>query len=134
MDTDGHGRARTRGVRFRKMRKTGGAIHYGGKAIPFHVRYAKRKTMEIAVHADCRVVVKAPLGTGAGHYTEKGRETCALDSAAGGCFPEIRTKNSATTICWRRIASLSRATLSTKNKLRKVRKAYNLAKAYSTLQ
>ena len=38
-------------------------ITYGGKSIPFHLSYSKRKSMEIAVHPDGAVVVKAPLGT-----------------------------------------------------------------------
>ena len=36
------------------------AISYGGNEILFHVQISERKTMEIAVHPDCRVVVKAP--------------------------------------------------------------------------
>jgi len=39
------------------------AIAYGGKEIIFHVQVSDRKTMEIAVHPDRRVVVKAPKGT-----------------------------------------------------------------------
>jgi len=38
------------------------AIAYGGKEIVFHVQVSDRKTMEIAVHPDSRVVVKAPRG------------------------------------------------------------------------
>lgn len=37
-----------------------GAIAYGGKEIFFHVQVSDRKTMEIAVYPDSRVVVKAP--------------------------------------------------------------------------
>lgn len=36
------------------------AIAYGGKEIIFHVLVSDRKTMEIAVHPDSRVVVKTP--------------------------------------------------------------------------
>ena len=38
-------------------------ITYGKENIAFDVFYADRKTMEIAVHPDERVVVKAPQGT-----------------------------------------------------------------------
>lgn len=38
------------------------AIAYGGKEIVFHVQVSDRKTMEIAVHPDSAVVVKAPKG------------------------------------------------------------------------
>ncbi len=37
-------------------------ITYGGKDISFHVQISNRKTMEIAVHPDSRIVVKAPRG------------------------------------------------------------------------
>ena len=37
-----------------------GAIKYGGKAITYSVLVSDRKTMEIAVHPDSSVVVKAP--------------------------------------------------------------------------
>ena len=39
------------------------SITYGGESILFHVSYSKRKTMEIAVHPDGSVTVKAPLET-----------------------------------------------------------------------
>jgi predicted metal-dependent hydrolase len=38
-------------------------IEYNGETIPFEVQHVDRKTMEIAVHPDGRVVVKAPVGT-----------------------------------------------------------------------
>ncbi len=44
------------------MPTTNRTLAYGGESIPFHLSYAKRKTLEIAVHPDCSVVVKAPLG------------------------------------------------------------------------
>ena len=37
-------------------------LTYAGESIPFHLSYSKRKTLEIAVHPDGSVVVKAPLG------------------------------------------------------------------------
>jgi hypothetical protein len=40
------------------------AILYGNDSIRFDVIHTKRKTMEIAVHPDKRVIVKAPFGTG----------------------------------------------------------------------
>lgn len=40
-----------------------GSIEYGRKEITYHVLYADRKTMEIAVQPDGRVTVKAPNGT-----------------------------------------------------------------------
>ena len=38
------------------------ALTYAGESIPFYLRYSKRKSLEIAVHPDGSVVVKAPLG------------------------------------------------------------------------
>lgn len=40
-----------------------GAVIYGGEKIEFQVLEADRKTLEIAVHPDRSVVVKAPIGT-----------------------------------------------------------------------
>ncbi len=40
-----------------------GSIRYGGQEIGYEVLFAQRRTMEIAVHPDCHVVVKAPVGT-----------------------------------------------------------------------
>lgn len=40
-----------------------GSVEYGKEKISFSVVYTDRKTMEIAVHPDARVVVKAPKGT-----------------------------------------------------------------------
>ena len=40
-----------------------GSIEYGRKEIAYHVFYADRKTLEIAVQPDGRVTVKAPKGT-----------------------------------------------------------------------
>lgn len=39
------------------------SIPYRQEDISFDVRYADRKTLEIAVHPDARVIVKAPRGT-----------------------------------------------------------------------
>jgi predicted metal-dependent hydrolase len=39
------------------------SIECDGENIPFEVRYVDRKTLEIAVHPDGGVLVKAPLGT-----------------------------------------------------------------------
>jgi predicted metal-dependent hydrolase len=39
------------------------SIEYDGERISFEVQQADRKTMEISVHPDGRVVVKAPTGT-----------------------------------------------------------------------
>lgn len=39
-----------------------GSIEYGRNEITYHVLYVDRKTLEIAVHPDGRVVVKAPTG------------------------------------------------------------------------
>ena len=44
------------------MLETNRTLAYAGESIPFHLSYSKRKTLEIAVHPDCSVVVKAPLG------------------------------------------------------------------------
>ncbi len=38
-------------------------ITYAGESIFFHLIYSQRKSLEIAVHPDASVVVKAPLGT-----------------------------------------------------------------------
>jgi predicted metal-dependent hydrolase len=40
-----------------------GYIAYGKEKIPFDVLYVDRKTMEIAVHPNSRVIIKAPIGT-----------------------------------------------------------------------
>jgi hypothetical protein len=40
-----------------------GTVIYGQEAIAFHVIYVDRKTLEIAVHPDSSVVIKAPVGT-----------------------------------------------------------------------
>ncbi len=40
-----------------------GVISYGSETIAFQILYVERKTLEIAVHPDCAVVIKAPLGT-----------------------------------------------------------------------
>ena len=45
------------------MSETNRTLAYAGETIPFHLSYSKRKTLEIAVHPDGSVVVKAPLGS-----------------------------------------------------------------------
>lgn len=45
------------------MPKSKHFIICAGKSISFHLHYSNRKSMEIAVHPDGSVVVKAPLGT-----------------------------------------------------------------------
>lgn len=40
-----------------------GKIHFGKTSFAYNVLHVSRKTMEIAVHPNKRVVVKAPLGT-----------------------------------------------------------------------
>jgi len=48
------------------MNRAGGgsdSVTYGGQRIFFDILYVNRKTLEIAVHPDRRVVVKAPTGT-----------------------------------------------------------------------
>lgn len=45
------------------MNSIQGNVEYGKEKICFSVVYADRKTLEIAVHPDTKVVVKAPLGT-----------------------------------------------------------------------
>lgn len=47
------------------MRAFTGSIAYGKEDIPFAVRFSDRKTLEIAVQPDTRVMVKAPKGTSA---------------------------------------------------------------------
>lgn len=39
------------------------AVAYGGGEIPFQLAFSKRKSLEISVHPDKSVVVKAPEGT-----------------------------------------------------------------------
>jgi len=46
------------------MSRMSDSITYGRESIPFDVLFVDRKSMEIAVHPDSRVVVKAPVGTG----------------------------------------------------------------------
>ena len=38
-------------------------LAYAGESIPFRLQYSKRKSLEVAVHPDGSVVVKAPLGS-----------------------------------------------------------------------
>ena len=38
------------------------ALTYGGESIPYRLRYSARRSLEIAVHPDGAVEVKAPLG------------------------------------------------------------------------
>ena len=45
------------------MSACSGVVTYGGLPIHYEVFYVSRKTLEIAVHPDSRVVVKAPNGT-----------------------------------------------------------------------
>ena len=45
------------------MSETQHAITYSGESIPYHLSYANRKSIEIAVHPDGSVTVKAPLDT-----------------------------------------------------------------------
>ena len=45
------------------MSRRAKSIVYGGNAIAFDVVHLKRKTLEIAVHPDKSVIVKAPLGS-----------------------------------------------------------------------
>ena len=45
------------------MPKTNRTLTYDGETIPFDLQYSKRKSLEIAVHPDGSVVVKAPLGS-----------------------------------------------------------------------
>jgi hypothetical protein len=42
-----------------------GSINYGRDDIVFDVLFVKRKSMEVAVHPDSSVVIKAPVGTAA---------------------------------------------------------------------
>jgi len=44
------------------MKPLTGSIAYGKENIPFELLFVDRKSMEIAVHPDNRVVVKAPVG------------------------------------------------------------------------
>ena len=47
------------------MNNYSSSLKYGKEHIAFEVVYTKRKTMEIAVHPDTIVIVKAPIGTAA---------------------------------------------------------------------
>ena len=42
-----------------------GSINYGREDIKFEVLFVKRNSMEVAVHPDSSVVIKAPIGTAA---------------------------------------------------------------------
>lgn len=41
------------------------SLKYGRETIVFEVVYTPRKTMEIAVHPNARIIVKVPIGTAA---------------------------------------------------------------------
>ena len=45
------------------MNSYSSSLKYGGEHIAFEVVYTERKTMEIAVHPDAKIIVKAPAGT-----------------------------------------------------------------------
>ena len=45
------------------MKNYSSSLKYGRQRIEYEVMYAQRKTMEIAVHPDARIIVKAPVGT-----------------------------------------------------------------------
>jgi predicted metal-dependent hydrolase len=45
------------------MKSHTGSLVYGGSEITFQVQHAQRKTLEIAVHPDGSVIVKAPIDT-----------------------------------------------------------------------
>lgn len=47
------------------MNNYNSSLKYGREHIAFEVVYTNRKTMEIAVHPDSRVIVKAPIGSAA---------------------------------------------------------------------
>jgi predicted metal-dependent hydrolase len=51
-----------------------GVISYGSETIAFHILYVERKTLEIAVHPDSAVVVKAPLGTALAEVEQRVRK------------------------------------------------------------
>lgn len=44
------------------MKNCGAIINLGREPIDYDVLYTNRKTMEIAVYPDCRIVIKAPFG------------------------------------------------------------------------
>ena len=44
------------------MSMSHGAVAYGKENIEFSFYHVNRKTMEIAVHPDQKVIIKAPLG------------------------------------------------------------------------
>ena len=44
------------------MNKEVHSLNYGKRSIPYNLFYAKRKTLEIAVHPDGSVLIKAPVG------------------------------------------------------------------------
>lgn len=48
-----------------------GSISYGNNEIQFSVYYVERKTLEISVHPNTDVVVKAPIGTDFGEIRNK---------------------------------------------------------------
>lgn len=39
------------------------SLIYGSKNIDYSLYYSERRTLEIAVHPDCKVIVKAPIGS-----------------------------------------------------------------------
>ena len=48
-----------------------GSINYGRDDIVFDVLFVKRKSMEVAVHPDSSVVIKAPVGTDSGEIEKR---------------------------------------------------------------
>jgi len=53
------------------MSRESNTLHYGKKKINYRLLYSKRKTLEIAVHPDGSVVIKAPLDSSREAVEEK---------------------------------------------------------------
>ena len=91
-------------------------LAYAGESIPFHLSYSKRKTLEIAVHPDCSVVVKAPLGADETFVEDFIHKRATLDKTPDSLFRGVCTAHSQAAVCRRRKPSLPRQTVSAEDK------------------
>lgn len=65
------------------------SVVYGRKTIDFSLLYCDRKTMEIAVHPDSTVIVKAPVQSDITLIEKENNKAGSLDSQAAELFQTV---------------------------------------------
>ena len=73
----------------RQMSSSRGSVAHGKENIEFSLFHVDRKTLEIAVHPNRSVVVKAPLGSDHEEIRTRVARARRLDHTAAGLFPAI---------------------------------------------